>query len=382
MEPANISTYPFSSRPVFVAFFLYAFALGTLFPRLGDLQLEMGLSESELGLSLIGLPLGVQLSLLVANRIIGYLELAEIMIFGLIMIVCSYTAAALVNEPFLFFLTLLMAGLSVGPLEVAVNLEADRVEYGLEQRIINRSHAFWSLGFFATGLSGALMAQLGVPVVFHFAGFGLIIVALTIVSFSGFTQAPPRPSANTGTPMFVRPSAAIMVLVGLTLSPMLAEGSAIDWSVIYMRDIFATVPLVNGLALALTAFFQFITRYFADGFVDKYGPRRIVTYCLWLILVGSLMIIFSPFWALSLLGFSCLGAGSSVVFPLAMSAAAQLKDRPASVNIAALAQVSFCLFLAAPPLLGLVAEEAGIRYAFAICLPLILLAFFTLRKAF
>ena len=70
--------------------------------------------------------------------------------------------------------------MSVGPLEVAVNLEADRVEYGLERRIINRSHAFWSLGFFATGLSGALMAQLGVPVAFHFASFGLLIAALTI----------------------------------------------------------------------------------------------------------------------------------------------------------------------------------------------------------
>ena len=56
----------------------------------------MGLSESELGLSLIGLPLGVQLSLLIANRIISYLALAQIMIFGLIMIVCSYTMAALV----------------------------------------------------------------------------------------------------------------------------------------------------------------------------------------------------------------------------------------------------------------------------------------------
>ena len=76
LEHATISTYPFSSRPVFVAFFLYAFALGTLFPRLGDLQLEMGLSESVLGLSLIGLPLGVQLSLLVANRIISELSLA------------------------------------------------------------------------------------------------------------------------------------------------------------------------------------------------------------------------------------------------------------------------------------------------------------------
>ena len=76
LEPATISTYLFSGRPVFIALFLYAFALGTLFPRLGDLQLEMGLSESVLGLSLIGLPLGVQLSLLVANRIISDLSLA------------------------------------------------------------------------------------------------------------------------------------------------------------------------------------------------------------------------------------------------------------------------------------------------------------------
>ena len=63
----------------------------------------MSLSESELGLSLIGLPLGVQLSLLVANRIISYLTLAQIMIFGLIMIVCNYAAAALVQRPLLIF---------------------------------------------------------------------------------------------------------------------------------------------------------------------------------------------------------------------------------------------------------------------------------------
>ena len=86
---AAISTYPFSSRPVFVAFFLYAFALGTSFPGLGDLQLKMGLIESEFGLSVIGLPCDIQLSLLVANWIISYFALTQIMIFGLIMIVCS-----------------------------------------------------------------------------------------------------------------------------------------------------------------------------------------------------------------------------------------------------------------------------------------------------
>lgn len=380
MELAAISAYTFSSRPVFLAFFLYAFALGTIFPRLGDLQLKIGLSESELGLSLIGLPLGVQLSLLLANRIVSYFTLAQIMIFGLIIITSSYTAVALFSTPTLFFLTLLMAGLSIGPLEVAVNLEADRVEYGLEQRIINRSHAFWSLGIFATGLSGALMAQLGVPVVFHFAGFGLLIVALTIVSFSGFTQAPPRPSANKGTSKFVRPSTAIMVLVCLTLSAMLAEGAAIDWSVIYMRDIFATLPLISGFALALTAFFQFITRYFADYFVVQYGPQKTAKICLWIMLTGVILVAGAPAWPMALVGFACLGAGSSVIFPLAMSAAAQLKDRPAAVNVAALAQISFVVFLLAPPLLGLVAEYIGIRYAFAICLPFVVLSLFSLRS--
>ena len=161
LECATISAYLFSSRPVFLAFFLYAFALGTLFPRLGDLQLEMGLSESQLGLSLMGLPIGVQLSLLVANRIVSYYSLARVMIFGLIMIKASYIAAAFVGSAGWFFLMLLVAGLSVGALEVAVNLEADRVEFCLKQRIMNRSHAFWSLGFFATGLCGAVMAQLG-----------------------------------------------------------------------------------------------------------------------------------------------------------------------------------------------------------------------------
>lgn len=378
-EPLVISAYPFTSRPVFLAFFLYAFALGTLFPRLGDLQILMGLSEGELGLSLVGLPLGVQLSLLVADRVVGRFSMARVMIIGLSLIAASYVAAALVGTPVLFFIVLLAGGLSVGVLEVAVNLEADRVEYGLKQRIMNRAHAFWSLGFFTTGLLGAIMAQLGVPVAIHFAGFGVVVVLLTLSGFAGFIQAPPRPSSQTAAPHFVKPTAAIMVLVCLTLSAMLAEGSAIDWSVIYMRDVFETLPLINGLALALAAFAQFISRYFADHFVERHGPRSVAKVCITVMLAGVILVAAAPVWPLALLGFACLGAGSSVIFPLAMSAAAQLDDRPAAVNVAALAQISFVVFLLAPPLLGLVAEHIGIRYAFAVCLPLTVLSLFNLH---
>ena len=97
-------------------------------------------------------------------------------------------------------------------------------------------------------------------------------------------------------------------------------------------------------------------------------------------LAGVILVAVAPAWPLALIGFACLGAGSSVIFPLAMSAAAQLKDRPAAVNVAALAQISFVVFLLAPPLLGVVAEYIGIRYAFAICLPLTVLSLFSLRS--
>ncbi len=45
------------------------------------------------------------------------------------------------------------------------------------------------------------------------------------------------------------------------------------------------------------------------------------------------------------------------------------------INVAALAQNSFVIFLLGPPLLGFVAQTLGIRWSFGIGLPLILLSF-------
>ena len=62
-----------------------------------------------------------------------------------------------------------------------------------------------------------------------------------------------------------------------------------------------------------------------------------------------------------------------------MSAAAQLTDRPAAVNVASLAQIAFVVFLLAPPILGFIAEHVGIRCSFAVSLPLIILSFFNVK---
>ena len=80
--------------------------------------------------------------------------------------------------------------------------------------------------------------------------------------------------------------------------------------------------------------------------------------------IGILLVFFPMHEWVSLAGFALLGIGSSAIFPLAMSAAAQRTDRPAAVNVAALAQISFVTFLLAPPALGYIAEHWGITWSF------------------
>jgi MFS family permease len=98
---------------------------------------------------------------------------------------------------------------------------------------------------------------------------------------------------------------------------------------------------------------------------------------LWILLAGCLMVSFAPSVVVAMFGFALMGVGSATMFPLAMSAAAQRTDRPAAVNVAALAQFSFMIFLLAPPLLGYVAEHFGIRTSFGIGIPLIIVSLLT-----
>ena len=374
----------FQSKPkdaVFVSFFLYAFSLGTLFPRLGDLQNQMDIDKATLGFALIGLPLGVQITLLFADRIVRRFNFRLILMLGIPLLSISQCFAALSQGPFMFAGILILGGVSIAVIEVAVNLEADRVEAQSGQRIMNRSHAYWSFGFFGAGIAGAGFSQLGISPFVHFAFVTVFGSTLTILLFVKYNAAKPRrQSVVVKNKSFVWPSKGIFLLVFFSLSAMLVEGASIDWSVIFMRDIFNTVPIVSGLALALAAIAQGFIRYFADQFVDKYGPERVSLYSLIAMVLGVGCVVFSFDPMIALLGFLLMGGGSAVIFPLAMSAAAQRTDKTPEENVASLAQFVFVIFLLAPPILGFVGEHAGLRWSFALCFPLLIISFFTIHS--
>ena len=360
---------------VYGGFFVYSFCMGSLPPRLPSLQRMMQIEEGALGFGLIGAAAGTLVSLSFFGPILERIGYRRSILTLIPLLALLYATASFAGGPLEFFVLLFPVGLAIGGIEIILNLEADRTEHMIGHRIMNRAHAFWSFGFFSAGIISALVAQSGLsPQIHLFLMVPLVIVGVALV-LGRFDPAPHRAGASDAKPPHLAvPTMAITVLVAVTLSAMIMEGAGIDWSAIYMRDVFAVSPFLSGFAVALGAGTQAVTRFFADPFVERYSPTAVSRVLLGVLGVGVLLVFFAPSDWLALVGFALMGVGTSVIFPLAMSAAAQLTDRPASTNVASLAQISFVAFLLGPPLLGYVAEHFGIRWSFGIGLPLVILS--------
>lgn len=360
---------------VYGGFFIYSFCMGSLPPRLPDIQRAMDIGQGELGFGLIGAAVGTLVSLSFSGSIIERFGHRASLITLIPALALFYAIASCAPGALALFLLLLPVGLVIGGIEIILNLEADRVEHALGHRIMNRAHAFWSFGFFSAGIISAGIAQTGLSPQLHlFLMVPVVLLGVGLI-LGRFEPAPHRTGASTEeAPRFAVPTLAIMVLVAVTLSAMIMEGAGIDWSAIYMDKVFDASPFIAGFAVALGAGTQAVTRFFADSFVERYSPDRVSRVLLGVLGVGAVIVLTTPYDWLALVGFALMGVGTSVIFPLAMSAAAQRTDRPAATNVASLAQTSFVAFLLGPPLLGFVADHFGIRWSFGFGIPLVVLS--------
>ena len=359
---------------VFVGFFIYAFSLGAMFPRLDDIQTSLEIDKAELGLLLLCIPLGLQVTLLFADRLVRAISLKNVICLGIPSICFTQFAAVAVNQIAFFAFFLIICGAFVAVVEVAINLEADRVEHALGSRIMNRSHAFWSIGFFSAAVMGALFSQFKVMLEIHFLLVCGIAFFISKIIFEDYIVASPRHTNVTKIKKFSLPTGPIFVMVLFTMSAMLVEGASIDWSVIFMREIHSASPFISGFSLAMAAFSQALVRFFGDNLINKFGPILISVASLFFMFLGIFLVVLSNSSILAILGFLFMGAGSAVIFPMAISIAASRSDRPAETNVASLTQFAFGMFLLGPPILGFVGEAYSLRWSFSLCIPLLILS--------
>lgn len=351
-------------------------AIGSIQTRVPDLQQMMGLSAGQLGLVLMGQPAGGLPMFLFSSTLIERFGPRLVTLTMLPLVIVTSALIPLLLDPVAMFVLLAINGVGFSLSNIAINVEADRIEASSGDRIMNTCHGVWSLGFLFTALLGAAMRGLDVAPAWHLGLLAPILLAVFLAVILPMPVSVARPHAGEAPRRrLALPTPATMALVAFGLGAGLAEGASRAWSIIYLRDSFSVAPWVESLALPALVAAMATGRLLADRFIDRFGAVAVARALSATAVSGLILVALAPTAAVALLAFGLVGLGICVLYPLMLSAAARLGDRPASQNVAATTLIFQLVNLGAPGLIGAVAQGFGVRMAFAMLVPLLLLTF-------
>ena len=358
---------------IIALFFVHAVALGAIHTRIPDLQLSLGLSEAQLGLVLMGQPIGGLGSFLFSSWVIERFGPRTLVLALMPLVTIGAALITIAPNPVLMFALMALNGIGFSLTNVAINVEADRVEAASGTRVMNTCHGAWSVGFLLTSLLGAAMRGFAVSPVVHLSALAPLVIVLVMVIVLPMPVLPPRDHAGGNRRRFALPTLATMGLVAFGLGAALTEGAARAWSIIYLRDSFEVAAWIESMALPALLVTMAVGRLAADRWIDRFGPVLVARVLASIAIAGMALVVLAPSAVLALAGFGLVGIGICVLYPLTVSAAARIGDRPASQNVAATTLIFQLVNLGAPGLIGAVAQGFGIRMAFAMLIPLLVL---------
>jgi MFS family permease len=349
-------------RAVLAVFALNGFALGGWFVRIPAVQDRLGIGEGLLGVALLGAAVGALLSMTVTGGLISRLGSRRVVGATALLLPISLIPLALAPNVVALALALLLVGAANGALDVSMNSHAVAVEDRYGRRIMSSFHAAFSFGALAGSVLGGGVAYLGVEVLPHFL---VVFVLATLAAVPAYRALLPSDAdaAEGGAPAFARPTRALFGLGVISFCVLLGEGAMSDWSAVYLDNALETGPGFAAAGYAAFSLAMTLGRLFGDRLTERFGPTRLVRLCgaVAAVGLGVALAVGDPVFAL--VGFACAGAGFSVVFPLALSAAGQTEDVATGPALAAVSTAAYTGFLVGPPTIGFVAEVAGLGTA-------------------
>ena len=162
----------------------------------------------------------------------------------------------------------------------------------------------------------------------------------------------------------------IFILVLITITDSFTEGAVDAWAALYMRDIVLVSGFSIGAATISFNFFMVFGRLIGDFIRDTLGTFNFLITLFLLSFVGLLIVIYSSTLLSSVIGFSIIGLGISSIVPLAYSIAGKTKEVDSAVSISIISIAAYGVFMIAPALMGVIANNYGLNLVF---LPMIIL---------
>lgn len=356
---------PASARiAVMIFFFVSGFGFSTWASRIPTIQQALHLNEAELGAVLFALPIGLLVTLPVTGMLLSRYDSRRILITGAVffnIMLCLIGNATHVWE---LVLALFCLGSSRNLLNISANAQSIGVQALFDRPIIAGFHGVWSLAGFGGAALGSLMVSFSISPATHFLLVAILLTGLAFYALpSGISQPPVTREKRSP---FALPDRHLFKFGLISFASMACEGTMYDWSGIYFRKAVHTSGKVATMGFVVYMVSMTCGRLVGDRMAGKIGVRNMLTYSGLLICMGLLIAVLFPYPLIAGFGFMLTGFGVSCVIPMVFSMAGQSAAMSSGSAIASVSMVGYLGFLIVPPMVGTVAQLAGLRWSFAL----------------
>lgn len=350
---------------VSVFFFCQGLSFSSWASRIPDIKTALQLSEAGLGSILLALPAGQLLTMPFSGRAVTRFGSKYVLRIAIIGYVISLTNIGLVQSHWQLALALFCFGICGNLCNISVNTQALHAERIYERPIMSSFHGIWSTAGFSGAMIGALMIRFELRPWHHFlivAG----IVAIAALNFQKYLLLTPTSQSASSFKRIKRPHGSLLLLGAIAFCCLSAEGCMFDWSGVYFREVVSAKGYYASLGYASFMIMMATGRFTGDGLAKRFGRRRMVQVSGLLIFSGMMIAVLFPTLIMATIGYMIVGLGVSSIIPLMYSTAGKVKEVASGIAIATVSGVGFFGFLMGPPLIGYIAEMAGLPVSFAV----------------
>ena len=369
---------------VSVLFVVNGLSLAAWFPRLAQVQDDIGLNDAQLGIVLAcgaagGLVVGPLGGVLVARW-----NSARVSVVSFLLIAPVLPIVGLAPNGWVLACALFWIGALDAVMDGAMNAHGLRVQSFYGRSIINGFHAYWSLGMVTGAVVGTVSLAAGVPVPWMLVGVALGSLIPLAVTARWLLPGPDPDShlsdseaaleATSGVDPGSVPAPAgrgavltkVTLLLGLfTLLAVVVEDIPARWSSIYLAGIGAPEAVV-GIGFTAFTIAMMVGRFGGDRLVNRFGEAAVVRVSMATaaVTLAAALLIGTP-WAY-IAACIVIGLAVATLFPAAMHAATQIPGVRPAMGVATVGWLARAGFIVAPLAVGAVAERFGIAWGLTV----------------
>ena len=310
---------------------------GNWLPRIPELKDQLGLSNTSLGITLLGGGIGGIIGSLLAGRVTTRLGSRRLLLRTIVPLPIVMAAIPFVGEAWMLLATLSLIGLIDVWADVAMNAQGVIAQERLGRSIMNRLHGLWSLGFGSGTLIGSLAGGVGVSFRVQ-----VVIVALSLLVTVGVvarslepTDPKPVEAPTDGQAPRLHLGIAAVALAFAGAGAIALEGAPNEWAALLMRDDFGFGKWA-GLGTVAFGAGMLIGRLSGDHVIELLGSRTVFRVAPLLIALGLSAVVTSDVALVGFTGLFVSGLGQSVIFPRLYLLAARVPGMTAGGGLGAM----------------------------------------------